>query len=78
MISRRAPLARKGAALGIYSSSQFLGGFVGAKLGGYALGHWGTGSVFAVAAVLSAVWLSFAVGVRPIVHEPQTGETTAV
>jgi predicted MFS family arabinose efflux permease len=78
MISRRAPIQQKGAALGIYSSSQFLGGFAGAKLGGYALEHWHIGGVFAVAAVLSALWLSFAVGIAPITHQPEGDETAAI
>jgi MFS family permease len=70
MISRRAPLAQKGAALGVYSTAQFLGGFFGSQLGGFMLGHvgWGggIGGVFAAAAVLSVLWLSFAVGLVPI------------
>jgi len=77
LISRRAPLQQKGAALGIYASSQFLGGFCGAKLGGYALGHWGTGGVFAATALLSLLWLTFAIGLAPLqhgndAHEPST------
>lgn len=60
MVSRRAPASGKGAAMGVYASSQFLGGFTGGALGGYALGHWGIGGVFAVAAVLAGIWLLFA------------------
>jgi MFS family permease len=65
MISRRAPVAQKGAALGIYSSAQVLGGFAGGSLGGYMLGHSGISGVFAAAALLSLVWLCFAVGIVP-------------
>lgn len=60
MISRRAPPDQKGAALGVYASSQFLGGFAGGSLGGFALGHWGVGGAFAAAGCLALLWLSFA------------------
>lgn len=74
MISRRAPATQKGAALGVYSSSQFLGGFAGGSLGGLALGHWGIGGVFAVAAALSLLWLSFAIGVVPVTRDHRRHE----
>lgn len=77
MISRRAPPAQKGAALGVYSSSQFLGGFAGAKLGGFAFGVWGTGGVFAAAAVLAAVWLSFALSLEPVAEHEHAAESGA-
>jgi len=66
MISRRAPPEQKGAALGVYASSQFLGGFAGGTLGGFALGHWGVGGAFAVAGLLPLLWLSFAIGLTPM------------
>ena len=70
MISRRAPPDQKGAALGVYATSQFLGGFAGGTLGGFALGHWGIGGAFAVAGLLPLVWLSFAASFAPppLVH----------
>ncbi|HEY0973869.1 MAG TPA: MFS transporter [Solimonas sp.] len=57
LISRAAPPRQKGAALGIYASSQFLGAFAGGALGGMALQHGGIGATFALAAGLAAVWL---------------------
>lgn len=60
MISRRAPPAHKGAALGTYSTSQFLGNFAGGVLGGWALGFGGVALVFGVGMVLPLIWLSFA------------------
>lgn len=65
MISRRVTPDRRGAALGAYSTAQFLGGFAGGALGGLALQHWGVGGVFAVAALLPAIWLSFSFGPGP-------------
>lgn len=70
MISRRAPPDQKGAALGVYASSQFLGGFAGGTLGGFALGHWGIGGAFAVAGLLSLLWLSFAASLVPMPVAP--------
>lgn len=78
LISRRAPVAQKGAALGVYSSAQFLGGFAGGSLGGAALGHWGIGGVFGVAAVLAALWLSFEAGARSLPREHAADETQPV
>ncbi|MGH8505605.1 MAG: MFS transporter [Stenotrophobium sp.] len=65
MISRRSHPSYKGAALGVYSSSQFLGAFVGGSLGGVALGHWGVGGVFALIAVLPLLWLGFSFNLIP-------------
>lgn len=64
MISRRVPPERKGAALGVYSSAQFLGGFAGGSLGGLAVGAAGIAGAYSVAAALSAIWLIMAVGLR--------------
>lgn len=57
MISRRAPAAHKGAALGTYSTSQFLGNFAGGLLGGWALGFGGVALVFGAGMLLPLVWL---------------------
>ena len=64
LISRRAPAAHKGAALGVYATGQFLGGFCGGLLGGFALGQFGAPGVFACAAVLPAIWFWVARGMR--------------
>lgn len=57
-ISRAAPAARKGAALGTYSSGQFFGMFLGGALGGLVATHAGTRGVFAAVALLCAGWLA--------------------
>ncbi|RME82395.1 MAG: MFS transporter [Zetaproteobacteria bacterium] len=64
-ISRAAPLAARGAAMGVYSSSQFLGAFAGGALGGLAHASFGEAGVFAAAAVWMLVWLVVAIGQRP-------------
>ncbi|MDF1761726.1 MAG: MFS transporter [Coxiellaceae bacterium] len=56
-VSKVAPIRQKGSAMGIYSSSQFFGIFVGGTLGGVAYGHFGVYGVFILAAVLALAWL---------------------
>lgn len=66
MISRMAPAQQRGAALGVYSTAQVLGGGFGGPLGGLALHHWGVPGVFCAAALLPLIWLGFALpGARP-------------
>ncbi len=65
MISKIAPLASKGTAMGVYSSVQFLGAFFGAAVGGFILQHWGGDAVFGFAIVLLLLWLLVASGMKP-------------
>ena len=60
-ISRAAPAARKGAALGAYSTGQFIGMFVGGVSGGWIASHLGTRGVFAAVALLCLCWWVLAV-----------------
>ncbi|MFP5461038.1 MAG: MFS transporter, partial [Gammaproteobacteria bacterium] len=64
LVSRLAPADAKGAALGIYNTTQALGLFVGGALGGWVQSRWGGGMVFAMCAVLLVVWLAAASGQR--------------
>jgi MFS family permease len=57
-------VARKGAALGTYSSGQFVGMFLGGLLGGFVASHAGTRSVFAAVALLCLIW--FVLSARPV------------
>lgn len=73
LISRRAPADRRGAALGVYSSAQFLGPMLGAALIGFTKGHYGLSAAFAAAALLPLIWLTFAVQlVAPAARAPLT------
>lgn len=58
-ISRVAPTARKGSALGAYATGQFVGTFIGGLAGGALSGWLGTRGVFAGAALACAGWLVF-------------------
>jgi MFS family permease len=64
MISKRAPAGAKGTAIGIYSSVQFVGTFVGAATGGWLSQHYGTVAVFGFCGTLAATWLLLAFGMR--------------
>ncbi len=57
LISKIAPLAAKGTAMGIYSSVQFFGAFFGATVGGYLMQHYGGDTVFYFAIALLLLWL---------------------
>jgi MFS family permease len=64
LVSRLAPPAAKGAAIGVYSSVQFFGTFLGAAGGGYLYGRWGLAGVVIANAVLLVFWLILALGTR--------------
>ncbi len=57
LVSRTAPGDHRGAALGVYSTSQFLGAFIGGTMGGWLYGKSGVGSVFLVNAIFILIWL---------------------
>lgn len=60
LVSRTAPPAAKGAALGVYNTTQAMGLFVGGAAGGYIAQHFGDNVVFAACAGLVLVWLAVA------------------
>jgi MFS family permease len=58
LVSKFAPAAVKGTAVGVYSSVQFFGAFVGAAAGGW-LSQWhGAAAVFGFGLVLTMLWLA--------------------
>ena len=50
----------RGAALGMYSTAQFLGAFTGGAAGGWIMSGWGMNGVLIAAGALLASWLLFA------------------
>ena len=56
-ISLLASEESRGAFLGVFSSCQFLGAFVGGLIGGHFLGGSGPGDVFLVCVLLASIWL---------------------
>lgn len=75
LVSRTAPPAAKGAALGVYNTTQALGLFTGGALGGYLAQHFGDNSVFATSAVLAATWLLLALTMKFPQRLPATPAT---
>lgn len=69
-VSKEAPEASKGTALGVYSTAQFLGAFVGGVGGGWLFGAFGAPSVFLVSAGLVVLWFGMTcLGLRSL-NEP--------
>lgn len=64
LISKVAPAGGKGTAMGVYSTSQFLGAALGGILGGWLFQHGGLGSVFLGCSVLALLWLVIAATMR--------------
>lgn len=64
LITKLAPAGAKGTATGIYSSSQFIGIFVGGAGGGWSLAAGGTTGVFIFALAVTVVWLVLAISMR--------------
>lgn len=60
LISKTAPGDLKGTAMGIYSSAQFLGAFLGGAMGGWLYGEYGAMSVFLFSAAIALSWLLIA------------------
>ena len=51
---------QKGTAMGVYSTSQFLGAFAGGGMGGWVYGHWGAATVFLFCSLAAVVWFALA------------------
>ena len=64
LISKTAPGDMKGTAMGVYSTSQFLGAFLGGTLGGWCYGQWGVVAVFIVCIIATLLWLVVAMKMR--------------
>jgi MFS family permease len=61
LISKTAPPAARGTAIGVFSTFEFLGAFAGGALGGFVHGRFGLAVVFQVTAALLALWFVIAV-----------------
>lgn len=66
ILSRIAPAGVKGSVMGVYSSSQFLGAFVGGIVGGYIASQYGENTIFLVMAIASVIWLLLSLGMQPL------------
>ena len=64
LISRIAPGSAKGAALGVYNTTQALGLFAGGALGGVMAKYFGSEMVFVASAAIIIVWFLLALGME--------------
>ncbi len=82
LISKLAPAAAKGTAMGVYNTSQSLGVAVGGLVGGYLAHHYSYSVVFMFCAALMSVWLllTFSMKTPPSVKTKMyhLGETSDV
>ena len=60
LVSKTASALKKGTAMGVYSSSQFLGAFAGGAVGGLAHGAWGVHGVYYMASTIVLIWFFIA------------------
>lgn len=60
LVSKQAPLGSKGTAMGIYSTSQFLGIFIGGTTAGVLYHHFGAHAIFTACSVAAITWLLIA------------------
>jgi len=65
IVSKIAPLAAKGTAMGVFSSVQFLGAFFGSAMGGLLMQVYGGNAVLLFAVGMLLLWLAVASGMRP-------------
>lgn len=68
LVSKIAPAHLKGTAMGVYSTSQFLGTFFGGAGGGWIYGRFGIEYVYLACAAVALSWLLAAAFMRPPRH----------
>lgn len=59
-ISKQVQTHGKGTAMGVYSTAQYFGTFLGGAVGGWLYGHANTGALFLACAGVASLWLLFA------------------
>lgn len=63
-VSRLAPAGQKGTAMGVFSSSQFFGAFLGGVSGGYIAQEFSFIYLFAANSIIALIWLLLATGMK--------------
>jgi len=64
MISRIAPLSGKGTALGVYSTSQFAGAFLGGPVAGLIMQYKGMDGIYLIGAFMAMLWALLSLGLK--------------
>ncbi|RCS56559.1 MFS transporter [Parvibium lacunae] len=75
LVSRIAPPAAKGAAMGIYNTTQAFGLFLGGAVGGWLSKHYGPHAIFWMNAAWVSVWLVVAWGMPAIARRSKPSQT---
>ncbi|HEB97625.1 MAG TPA: MFS transporter [Sedimenticola thiotaurini] len=65
LVAKMAPAESKGTAMGVYSTSQFLGAFIGGVIGGWMHARYGLNGVYWLVAAGMALWLLLAWRMTP-------------
>ncbi len=72
LVAKYSDVNNKGTAMGVYSTSQFFGIFVGGTLGGLVLQHWGISGVFVFGSAVAALLLLVAISLpKPDFYKSQ-------
>ncbi|OON37537.1 hypothetical protein BTJ39_20290 [Izhakiella australiensis] len=66
LVSKESPAGYKGTAMGLYSTSQFIGVAIGGSLGGWVFGNFDAQTVFLVGTMIATAWLLVSI----TMHEP--------
>ncbi|EKD53772.1 MAG: hypothetical protein ACD_60C00156G0014 [uncultured bacterium] len=69
LVSKTAPIKRKGTALGLYSCSQFLGIFAGGLAGGWLYEVFGLTDVYLFCVILALLWIAIAFRIKNPQHQ---------
>ena len=64
LVAKLAPTAHKGTAMGVYTTSQFLGVFVGGLAGGWISQYLGSEAVFVFNGLVTLLWLGLAASMK--------------
>jgi len=73
LVSKRTNPKNKGTAMGVYSSSQFLGIFAGGSMAGLLYQHYGNSGVVITNAFIASLWLYIAISMK---QKPMTQQAT--
>lgn len=69
LVSKISPTQKRGTAMGIYSSSQFLGIFIGGSAGGIIFEYFNLNAVLFSAVILIILWFLFAITMKNPLHK---------
>ena len=64
LATRFAPAPARGFAVGVFTSTQFAGAFIGAAAGGWVYGGWGVPGIVALNGILIVCWLGLALRMK--------------